>query len=168
MADLVADGNQVGDQLAQAPALGDLGAGGLHGVGGNDAAASLALDTGGQDPLRAVASGSRLGALAVGVPAFLEALDERAGAQVAEIGDLVKQGLALGLEGGIDQSSGHGWSSFGQHITLTEGGNCTHCVSRPSQARHQDSTNLTYTRCSAVLPIGATPRTILSTFGISA
>lgn len=51
LAGLIADGNQFGDLLAQALALGGLGAGGLQRMSRNDAAEGLARDTRGHDRL---------------------------------------------------------------------------------------------------------------------
>lgn len=54
-----------------------------------------------------MSAGTRLGAFAVRVAAFLESIDERAGEQVAEPGELCDHCLALRLKGGIDQRGGH-------------------------------------------------------------
>ena len=97
MADLVADGEE----------LGDLGAGLLQRVSGNDAAAGLARDLGGQEPSRAMTAGTRMGGSAIRVATFLESLDERAGVQVADLDELGDQCLALRFKGGIDQRGGH-------------------------------------------------------------
>ena len=45
LAGIIADGNQFGDLLARAPALGGRGSGGLQHMGRNDAAEGLARDT---------------------------------------------------------------------------------------------------------------------------
>ena len=101
VADLLADFDQFGDQLAQALALGDLGAGPLEGLGRDGARAGLAADLGGDDPVGTVAAGPLLGAMAAGPAALGEALDERARAQVAEPRELREQDLAALLERGV-------------------------------------------------------------------
>jgi len=90
-------------------------------------------------------AGTRLGAFAVRVAAFLESLDERAGASVVDLGELVEQCLALRLEGGIDQRGGHGRFLSGQCIGKTAKGCLPPCVSRPLRANREEITNVTYT-----------------------
>lgn len=51
LAGLITDGNQFGDRLARALALGGRGAGGLQRMGRNDAAEGLAGDTRGHNRL---------------------------------------------------------------------------------------------------------------------
>ena len=101
VADLLADFDQCGDQLAQTLALGDLGPGLLEGLGRDGARTRLAADLAGEDPTGPVAAGSLLGARATGPAALGVALDERAGAQVAELGELREQILAALLERGV-------------------------------------------------------------------
>jgi len=96
-ADLLADLDQFGDQLAQALALGNLGARLLQRLAGHHAGAGLAADAIGQQPL-GVPAGPLLGAVAGGLAAGAIALGQRAGAQVTEGGDLVEHLLALGFQ----------------------------------------------------------------------
>lgn len=65
--------------------------------------------------------GPRQDALAALVPTSIEACDERAGTQVVELGE---QRLALGIEGGIDQQSGHGLPSTEQRSRPNHQGGC--------------------------------------------
>ena len=109
LAGLVADLDQLGDQAAQALALGDLCAGGVELVRRDGAGARLAMDGVREDPARAVAGMVGGGAAAVGFAALAVGLDEGAGAQIAEVGQLLEQVLAAGGEGlGGGSGSGHG------------------------------------------------------------
>lgn len=76
-------------------------------MSGNDAAADLARDLGGQEPSRAMTAGTRMGGSAIRVATFLESLDVRAGGPVADLDVLGDQCLALRLKGGIDRRGGH-------------------------------------------------------------
>ena len=131
VAELLADRDEFGNQAPQAPALGDLGTGLRERVRRNAAGAGLAGDLGGEDPLRAVAARSAAGA--AGAPALLEALDERAGAQVAELGELLEQRLAARLQGRIAQRVGQGLRAGGIAY-FPHGGLATMCIKAlPSQ-----------------------------------
>ena len=98
LARLVAHLDQLGDQAAQALALGDVRAGDAELVRTDGASASLAIDGMCEDPARAVA-GMVGGAAAVGFAALTGGLDEGAAAQVAESGRLLERVLAAGGEG---------------------------------------------------------------------
>ena len=122
VADLLADCDQFGDQLAQTLALGDLGLGLREGLGRDGARARLAVDLAGEDPPGPVAAGSLLGARATGPAALGVALDERAGAQVAELGELREQILAALLERGVAERNGHRATSHAVSIHYLQHG----------------------------------------------
>ena len=99
LADLVADIDQFGDQAAQVLACGDLVASGCELGVGDGPGAGLAVDAAGEDPARAVAGVVGVGAAAVGLAALAEGGHERAGAQVAEVGELQEELLSTGGKG---------------------------------------------------------------------
>lgn len=82
--------------------------------------------------------GPRQDALAALVPTSFEACDERAGTQVVELGE---QRLALGIEGGTDQQSGHGLPSTEQRSRPNHQGGCPPGVSSPKPSQPPETHN---------------------------
>ena len=131
LADLVADIDQFGDPAAQVLACGDLVASGCELGVGDGPGAGLAVDAAGEDPARAVAGVVGVGAAAVGLAALAEGGHERAGAQVAEVGELQEELLSTGGKGfGGGGGIGHEARESGSIIRFQTPGMQNHCSAK--------------------------------------
>lgn len=99
VADLLADGNELTDELTESLVLVDLFPGALDGGAlGNDSSHRLAVDWAGERKLRTVSPSAFLGTMAGRFAALAETLDERTGTHRADVRQLLADLIAALLE----------------------------------------------------------------------
>ena len=107
---LLADLEEFGGQAPEAVVLVELGLDGGRGVGGDGARGALAIDVADEQVIGAMAGIARLAAAAGGAAALHVAMDEGAGAHVADRGELGEDRVAALLESGDVDRGGQGVS----------------------------------------------------------